>query len=170
MSRRVPLHLALAFLLAACSADTLTDATEPVQLSADLRQASPAVPFKGRCEMAIQPPTPIGPGLLHQIDIGTCEATHLGRASLESDKVINIIAGTQTLETLFVAANGDELRGTGTGTNTPVAPGRIAFTATLTFAGGTGRFADASGEVQITGEADLVAGRSSMTTSGWIRY
>jgi hypothetical protein len=167
MSRRLSLHLALAFLLAGCSADTLT---EPVQLNADLRDAVGPVPFSARCELTIQPPTPVGPGLLHQIDEGTCQATHLGRAQLTSDKIINVVAGTPTLETTFVAANGDVLRGTGTGTNTPVGPGLIAFTATLTFDGGTGRFADASGQATITGQADLVAGRSHMTATGSIDF
>ena len=167
MSRSYPLHFAAAILLAGCSADTLT---EPVGMSSHLRAAAPAVPFEARCEMAIQPPTPVGPGLLHQIDEGTCEATQLGRARLTSDKIINVIAGTQTLETTFVAANGDVLRGTGTGTNTPVGPGLIAFTATLTFTGGTGRFASASGQATITGQADLAAGRSQMTANGSIAF
>lgn len=167
MSRRLPLHLALAILLAGCSADTLT---EPVQLSSNLRDAAGPVPFNARCELTIQPPTPVGPGLLHQIDTGTCQATHLGRALLTSDKIINVVAGTQTLETTFVAANGDELRGTGSGTNAPVGPGLVAFTATITFTGGTGRFADASGQATITGQADLVAGRSHMTASGTIEF
>ncbi|MBR9990723.1 MAG: hypothetical protein KFH98_13265 [Gemmatimonadetes bacterium] len=167
MSRRLPLHLALAFLLAGCSTETLT---EPVQLNADLRLAAPAVPFEAGCEMEIQPPTPVGPGLIHQIDTGTCQATHLGRAQLTSDKIINLIAGTQTLDATFVAANGDVLRGMGTGTSTLIGPGLVAFTSTLTFNGGTGRFADASGEVTITGEADLAAGRSQMTATGSIRF
>lgn len=168
MSRR-PLHLALAFLLVGCSADALT-APEPVQLSSDLREAGRSVPFDARCELAIQPPTPVGPGVIHQIDTGICEATHLGRATLTSDKIINIAAGTQTLETTFVAANGDVLRGTGTGTNTPIGPGRVAFTATVTFTGGTGRFAAAAGQATITGEADLVAGRSQMKAAGSIQF
>ncbi|HSK19239.1 MAG TPA: hypothetical protein VK912_08865 [Longimicrobiales bacterium] len=167
MSRRLPLHLTLAFLLAGCSADSLT---EPVQLSSGLLDAVGPVPFSVRCEMVIQPPTPVGPGLLHQIDTGTCHGTHIGRAQLTSDKIINVVNGTQTLETTFVAANGDELRGTGTGTNTPVGPGLIAFTATLTFDGGTGRFADASGQATITGQADLGAGRSHMTAKGSIEF
>ena len=167
MSRRVPLHLALAMLLAGCSADSLT---EPVQLSSNLRAAAPPVPFNADCELVIQPPTPVGPGLIHQIDTGICQATHLGRAELTSDKIINIVAGTQTLDATFVAANGDVLRGTGTGTNTPVAPGRVAFKATLTFTGGTGRFAAATGQATIAGEADLAAGRSRMSATGSIEF
>jgi hypothetical protein len=167
MSRRVPLHLALAFLLAGCSTDT---PVESVQSSAELRLAAPAVPFNASCEMVIQPPTPVGPGLLHQIDAGICQANHLGRAHLTSDKIINVVDGTQTLDATFVAANGDELHGTGTGTSTPSGPGLIAFTSTLTFDGGTGRFANATGEISITGEANLIAGTSSMTATGSIGF
>lgn len=167
MSRRLPVQLALAFLLAGCSADSLT---EPVQLNAGLQDAVGPVPFSVRCEMQIQPPTPVGPGLLHQVDTGTCHGTHIGRAQITSDKIIDVVNGTQTLDITFVAANGDELRGTGAGTNSPVGPGLVAFTATLTFTGGTGRFADASGQATITGQADLAAGRSHMTTIGAIEF
>jgi hypothetical protein len=70
----------------------------------------------------------------------------------------------------FTAANGDILRGNGSGTSGLIAPGRMAFTATIAFTGGTGRFANATGEVTLTGEADLMAGRSSMSAEGSIQY
>lgn len=163
MRRRFRSTLTLAIVIAGCSGDR---STEPFQPQA----AAVPVPFRATCELAIQPPTPVGPGLIHQLDIGTCHATHLGRATLVSDKVINVGAATQTLSVTFTAANGDVLRGSGTGTNSMIAPGRVAFTATATFAGGTGRFAQASGEATITGEADLAAGRSRMTAEGTIHY
>ena len=167
MHRHSGLPLALAALLAGCNAENLT---EPVADGA-LSHAAFAVPFSASCELTIQPPTPVGPGLIHQIDSGACErVTHLGRAAFTSDKVINVVAGTQTLEATFVAANGDVLRGSGTGTSALVGPGRVAFTATLTFAGGTGRFANATGQATITGEADLPAARSHMTATGSILY
>jgi hypothetical protein len=162
-SFRLPL---VAVLLAGCAADA---PTAPVEL-AGLANAAVAVPFRASCEMQIQPPVPVGPGLISQIDTGDCQVSHMGRATITSDKVINIPAGTQTVAITFTAANGDVLRANGSGTSTMVAPGRVAFTAAIAFAGGTGRFATATGEATITGEADLVAGRSRMTTEGSIRY
>lgn len=70
----------------------------------------------------------------------------------------------------YIAASGDLLYANGSGTSQPVAPGRVAFQSTVTFEGGTGRFASASGTATITGEADLVNARSSFTTTGTIRY
>lgn len=159
--------LALAVTLAGCSADSPTD---PLVMSGAPAYAAVPVPFKARCELEIQPATPVGPGLIHQIDFGTCQATHLGRATFVSDKIINVVAGTQTVEATFTAANGDVLTGTGAGTSQLVGPGRVAFTATIAFTGGTGRFADATGQATLTGEADLVAMRSHMSATGSLEY
>lgn len=167
MRRLFLLHLMLAIGLAGCSADTLTYA---VPLDGAQRSAMAARPFAAHCDLAIQPGTPVGPGLIRQLDVGECRATHLGRAAFVSDKVINVVAGTQTLQATFTAANGDVLRAAGTGTSTMIAPGHVAFTATITFTGGTGRFADASGHAAIEGEADLASGRSRMTATGSITY
>jgi len=165
--RRFTTPLALAMTLAGCSADAITDPQAMIDTPV---WAAVPVPFTARCELEIQPPTPVGPGLIHQIDSGTCQATHLGRATLVSDKIINVVAGTQTVEATFTAANGDELVGTGTGTSQLVGPGRVAFTATIAFTDGTGRFADATGQATLTGEADLIAMRSHMSATGSLEY
>lgn len=168
MSGHLRIPLALAVLLAGCSTETLTGPGDGAGAPAF---GAVAVPFSAHCEMVIQPAVPIGPGLISQVDSGECrQVTHMGRATLWSDKVINIPAGTQATAVTFTAANGDVLHGSGTGTNTMIAPGRVAFTATITFSGGSGRFANATGEATITGEADLAAGRSRMSTQGSIRY
>ncbi|MEX2281130.1 MAG: hypothetical protein WEE89_01455 [Gemmatimonadota bacterium] len=162
--RRLPLHpILLGLVLAGCSTDSATD---PLSTSF----AMVATPFSGRCALAIQPPTPISPGIVRQIDIGTCPFTHLGLSTYISDKVINFITGTQTLQNTYIAANGDRLYANGSGTNQLVAPGRVAFSADVTFAGGTGRFSNATGSATVTGEADLVNARSKFTTSGTIAY
>lgn len=167
MRRPSTIHLVLALTLAGCSADTVTD---PVQLAAGQENLRLDSPFTARCEMAIQPGEVVGPGLIHQLDIGECQATHLGRATLVSDKVINVVAGTQTLEATFAAANGDVLRASGNGTSAMIAPGRVAFNASITFTGGTGRYENATGGATITGEADLVNGRSRMTATGSLSW
>jgi hypothetical protein len=132
--------------------------------------AMAATPFRGGCELVIQPPEPISPGVVRQIDVGDCRISHLGRATFISDKIINFVASTQTIQGTYIAANGDLLYANGAGTSQMVAPGRVAFQGTVTFEGGTGRFANAYGTASITGEADLVNARSSFTTTGMISY
>jgi hypothetical protein len=127
-------------------------------------------PFRGSCELVIQPPEPISPGVVRQVDIGDCRISHLGHATFISDKIINFMAGTQTIEGTYIAANGDLLYANGSGTSQPLPSGRVAFQGNVTFAGGTGRFASASGTATITGEADPVNARSSFTTTGTISY
>jgi hypothetical protein len=155
--------LVLILAMPACSSD---DPTDPLTRSYAMQET----PFEARCQLAIQPAQPISPGVVRQLDVGECIASHLGKSTLVSDKIIDFAAGTQTTTVTFTAANGDALRGTGTGRNALVAPGRVAFTAQLTFTGGTGRFADASGSAVIVGEADLVNARSALTMSGAIKY
>jgi hypothetical protein len=90
---------------------------------------------------------------------------------LYSVKDINFAAGTQvTNELVITAANGDELHGVGVGANSPGGPGRVNFTATMTFTGGTGRFANATGEARVVGVANLVTRSSSMALEGWVSY
>ena len=67
--------------------------------------AGPAVPIHGACDTAIQPATPVGPGVIRQIDVGMCRVSHLGSSSFVSDKLINLATGTQTAEALIAAAS-----------------------------------------------------------------
>jgi hypothetical protein len=127
-------------------------------------------PFTGSCELAIQPATPVSPGVIRQLDLGECLISHLGKSTFISDKIINVVAGTQVITGTYTAANGDILYANGTGTNQMVAPGVVAFQATVTFAGGTGRFADATGSATLSGSANFATGRSQFSTSGSIVY
>lgn len=155
--------------LAACSGDeaTGTPETRPALARSG---AAPVRPLAGECETVLAPAGFIRPGVVRQVDTGVCHLSHLGRTTLYSVKVIDLVAGTQTTEATFTAANGDVLRATGSGTNTITGPGRAAYTATLVFAGGSGRFANATGEARVNGEADLVARTSALTLEGEIAY
>ena len=147
-----------------CGGDSATSLDGGAQFGVD------GVPFSARCELAIQPPTPVGPGVIRQLDTGECIVSHLGRTTFVSDKVINVVAGTQTIQATFTAANGDVLRASGAGTSGMVSPGVVAFVATISFDGGTGRFADASGSATIRGQANLAAGTSAAEMTGTIQY
>jgi uncharacterized Zn-binding protein involved in type VI secretion len=163
MRRFLARPILLALLVSACAADAPADLLSP-------QLAKVATPFQGSCELVIQPSEPISPGVVRQIDIGDCRISHLGRATFISDKVIDFVAGTQSIQGTYIAANGDLLYANGSGTSQFIAPGRVAFQGNVTFEGGTGRFANASGTATMTGEADPVNARSSFTTTGTIMY
>jgi hypothetical protein len=94
----------------------------------------------------------------------------MGRTAIYTVQDIDPVAGTQrSVEITFTTANGDVLRATSVGTNTPNGPG-VAFRATMTFIGGTGRFANATGEAHVDGAASFVTNSASFRLNGWIAY
>ena len=163
MQRHMLPYVLVGLVLAGCSMDSSTDALSP-------HYDMVATPFGGRCELAIGPAQPIGPGVIRQVDIGECIVSRLGKSTFISDRVVNVVAGTQTVQNTLIAANGDNLYANGSGTNQLVAPGRVAFRADVTFQGGTGRFANASGGATIVGEANFAIGSSEFTITGTIAY
>jgi hypothetical protein len=81
---------------------------------------------------------------------------------------VNLITGGLVNEADYMAANGDTLHGTTTGTSTgnPI----VVFTGTEAYTSGTGHFASISGEADITGGASFVTGTGFWTTSGTIAF
>ncbi len=169
MSRTIFLAPVLTLALAACGSELPSGPLADLD-AAQFSAAAHERPFKAECNLQIQPPTPVSPGVIAQIDSGDCQASHLGKSTLVSDKVINLVAGTQTLQLAFTAANGDVLHANGTGTNVMVAPGVVQFTADVTFTGGTGRFANATGRATIRGQANIAEAKSAMVMEGFILY
>jgi hypothetical protein len=133
-------------------------------------QQNVQLPLTGKCEAAMEAPAPVSPGVIRQVDSGSCQLSHLGRVSFYSAKIINVIAGTQVTQATFVGVNGDSIYVTGSGTNTPGSNGIVAFTTTLSFVGGTGRFERVAGEASVTGEANLVTRTSVLELRGTIAY
>jgi hypothetical protein len=127
-------------------------------------------PLEGRCATVFEPPTLPPPPVVRQVDNGNCQLSHLGQTALQEVENINFAAGTQTGELTFTAANGDILRAVNAGTSALSGPGRISFSATLTIVGGTGRFANATGQAHEVGVADLTTNTASFTLVGWIAY
>jgi hypothetical protein len=132
--------------------------------------AQPGLPLRGTCELALQPAEFLSPGVVRQIDEGTCLIAHLGESTMFSDKIINFVTATQTADITFTAANGDLLHASGSGTSAMTEPGYVAFRAELTITGGTGRFRDASGAIMSEGVADLANSTSHLTMTGTIWY
>jgi len=128
-------------------------------------------PLSGSCDTAFDPPPLPPPPVLRQVDVGTCQMTHLGRVAMRAVQDINLVSGTQTsVDVTFTAPNGDILRAASAGTSVPNGPG-VAFSAVMTFAGGTGRFARATGRARLDGAASFVTNTASFTfADGWIAY
>lgn len=127
-------------------------------------------PFSGRCETSFAPPTFPPPPVIRQVDDGICQLSHLGRTSAHTVQDIDIVAGTQqSLEITFTAANGDILRAATVGTNTPNGSG-VSFQATMTFSGGTGRFANATGQATVSGAANFQTNTAWFEVDGEITY
>jgi hypothetical protein len=135
-----------------------------------VQQARATRPLAGRCVTTFNPPSLPPPPVHHQIDIGTCQLTHLGRTALQGEIDIDFANGTQRGTRTLTAANGDQLYLTSAGTSVRVGP-RVHFEATLTIVGGTGRFAGATGEASIRGQADLLTNTTVFEIEeGWVGY
>jgi hypothetical protein len=138
----------LAVALTACSSLT----TEPTTYT-----------LSGNCSTKFNAPTVPPPAVHHQIDIGSCDFVPLGHMEFYGEQDINLAAGTQSGQRTFTAANGDVLRGANSGTSAITAPGVVSFSATLTFNGGTGQFAGATGQARIQGTATLATSSATFT-------
>lgn len=126
------------------------------------------VPFRGGDTGHFEIPGSCANGL--QVVIGgSGVATHLGRYAISViecfDPATGAIAGSPT----FVAANGDRLLGSYLGAVSPTGdPDVIRYDEVITIDGGTGRFAGATGELDVVGFANLVTGEYRQSVTGWI--
>ena len=169
---RVPAVL-LTVALGACGSDTPAP-TAISRLTAGADRASTASPvtrpFSGKCEVTFNPPPFPLPPVFEQTDVGTCHFTELGVTAFYGVQTINFAAGTQAGWRTFTAANGDVLRVEHTGTSGPSGPGLVSFRATSNVVGGTGRFANATGHLSISGVANLITHVTVSTFEGSISY
>jgi len=100
---------------------------------------------------------------------GTCQLTHLGRSTTHAVQQLLATGLRNCAE--FTAANGDVLRHVTTGTVVPgPQPGTVAFTGSLIFDGGTGRFAGASGSAAFDGTASLITNTGHLAMEGRLGY
>ena len=102
--------------------------------------------------------------------VGTGIATHLGLYDEAGSVQFSPTADPTVLhldaESTYTAANGDHLYAVITGQLNGVTG---AITATVTYVGGTGRFADASGTATLSGQL-LPGGSIEVTVKGTIDY
>jgi hypothetical protein len=134
---------------------------------ASAASAEPGVPFNGSYSG-----TSSRSG--NTVNIATTgQATHLGESSEAITTTVafsatscGMVAGSGTA----TAANGDDLFFSTSGTICPEGGGLFVVSVSRTITGGTGRFADASGTLAVSGTANLVAGTLSYTVEGSISY
>jgi hypothetical protein len=158
--------------IAGCAdrAPALSAPDAPSRVESGVPLASRPLPIKGYCELTFNPPPLPLPPVHRQIDTGTCWFSHLGRTAVYGVQDIDFAAGTQTGRRTFTAANGDTLYALNDGTSRPGEPGTVRFVTTITIVGGTGRFANATGQMSGEGTANLVAHTTTVTNEGWIAY
>jgi hypothetical protein len=148
---------------------------------AHLALAAPAVPLRASGpEWVLQeaPHPDCGPGRLKVEVEGTGQATHLGEYAIVRQHCFNL--ATFTIEDgTFVqtAANGDALWGTYTGFTEAVlefapdgSPLVIVIASPTQIAGGTGRFAQASGAGHTRGVFNVVTKVGTFTFEGEVTY
>ena len=115
-------------------------------VAAQLSWGVNGVPFRGRAEGAITNVTPDPGGGVVLTIVTEGIATHLGRFSRDEELLLDPSTNTFTGNIVFTAANGDQLVAA-------VVGGFISqttATGSYTFNGGSGRFANATGEAAFT--------------------
>ena len=116
---------------------------------------------------------------------GRCEVSHLGRTALNAVQQLVFLLDASGQPVLvdgqpvviqlrncstLTAANGDELVHTTIGDVGPAEPAQVAFSGSMTFVGGTGRFSTASGPASFSGTASLATNTGSFSFEGTVVY
>ena len=116
---------------------------------------------------------------------GRCTASHFGRTTVNAVQQLvfqldasgqPVLVGGQPVViqlrncSTLTAANGDELVHTTIGDVMPAGPARVAFSGSMTFVGGTGRFSAASGSATFNGTASLATNTGEFSFEGTVVY
>lgn len=172
--RRVPgLACAATFLMgAACAPDPIAaGASSPLQAGSTAQHVASTnmVAIKGKFESRPTAPSaqPCPAGSMRTGGEGEGIVSHLGRITQTITGCFAPATLTSTGDAVLVAANGDRLHLTVTSTFAPGGPAANAVVTTNgTIAGGTGRFAGATGFATIVTVFDPQAGVGTATLTG----
>ena len=167
MSRQLPAVALAALLLAGCTDDRITGASDDrFQTSSTFNSVQVDRPFAGDCDLVSRGLVFTSPTTATQIVDGTCNLTHLGRSTVLITESINFRLLSYASVMTFTAANGDELQTTLNGFATP-SPAGLSLAGTMLVTGGTGRFTNASGAAAHSG---LVSGTATYHLDGRLIY
>jgi hypothetical protein len=178
-----PTRVATLFLtaLAACSsADRSTGpSSEGLAIPGSLvppALRSAARPLSGTCTTAVSrlAPPPIE---VQRFEL-TCRLSHLGLTQATLTQTVDVMTGALSGTGVYVAANGDELAFTFTGTAalsfTDPTDATVTFEAVQDLSGGTGRFSLADGTAEVAGTTRLNlitgSGTGQLTLDGALVY
>jgi hypothetical protein len=129
--------------------------------------AGAQVPLKGSDIGGFTFPATCDSGAALVVDIdGTGNATHVGRYAYSALECFNPDTLLYRGEFRITAANGDTVHGTYSGEVVDIVGTVGLYEQDAVITGGTGRFAGASGEFHVSGEADLATGNYSQELTG----
>ena len=173
--------LFLAALAACSSADRSTGPSSeglaiPGSLASPPASTSAARPLSGTCTTAVSRLVP--PPIEVQHFELTCRLSHLGLTQAVLTQTVDVTTGALSGTGVYVAANGDELAFTFTGTAelsfTDPTDATVTFEAVQDLSGGTGRFAAADGTAEVAGTTRLNlitgSGTGELTLDGALGY
>jgi hypothetical protein len=153
-----PIVLGICVFVAACNGPRLDSPTSPSTAAFGTTpmeaQGGTDLPLRGSFSSITEFTTPTNARATF-----TGTASHVGQFVVNSEGIVegNTGAGTFTL----TAANGDQLSGTWEGVGEFVPPAEVRLTEEATIAGGTGRFAGASGRFTIVRVESLTSPTAS---------
>jgi hypothetical protein len=163
-----PLHGTRRFAVAAAFVAGMAMLPATATYAAD---SDTARPMGGSCETTF---VFTGPTTAHYE--GSCSLLHLGLTHVVAAQAVTFNAdGTLHIVdvAIYTSANGDALVGYFDGVGTFTSSTEVSFVGTETYNGGTGRFADASGNAVITGVAMFTSpngGIGEYTGKGFLSY
>ncbi len=149
-------------LFLACIAAVFASATTPVS-------ARDQVPFNGIVSGTIISNVPLDECHVLTEVVNGGNAMHLGRFTGTAEFVLNVCDLTYVGSYVFTGANGDSISGPFTGTLTPTpVPGVFDNNELAFITAGTGRFANATGTFNLSGQIDTNTGTFSLPWQGTI--
>jgi hypothetical protein len=131
--------------------------------------AQKQVPFKGSIQAQETDTPSVPPGTLSAAGSGTGIGTQVGQFSLSYDLTVTLANGTAAGSGHWIAANGDTIDTTITGSSVPTAtPDVFSIREIYIVTGGTGRFEGAQGSFIVERLINLATGVTSGSFHGTI--
>lgn len=158
--------------LAGCQgADVVSPNQSNLQNGSVLPAGENVVPFHAKVMNTFEVVPPFPPPLTNAIFRGSGKSRPFGSFVLYATSQIDVTVypNYQTSQGELAFPNGDKVYWTGVGIGVPDPTGTSsAFSGDLTFAGGTGRFSNATGTATYAGVADFIGGTAEWTIDGVI--